>query len=80
MKELDLSGLSCPIPIIITNRVLSGMLDGDVLTVTATDPLANQDFRDYCRSTGHKLVRVEKQIGSMKFHVQKSGGMKLATD
>lgn len=73
MRQLDLSGLSCPIPIIMAHRFLSTLSDGEVLVVTATDPLADQDFQDYCRSSGHTLLRMERQGQSLTFHLQKCG-------
>ena len=73
VRQLDLSGLSCPIPIIMAHRGLSALSDGDVLVVTATDPLADQDFQDYCRSSGHALLRMEQQGQSLTFYLQKRG-------
>ena len=71
MLEMDLSGLKCPMPVILANRRLADLSDGDVLVVTATDPLARYDFRDYCRSAGHVLLKMEKQGGAVRFHLQK---------
>ncbi len=72
MQNLDLSGLSCPIPIIMAHRFLSTLSNGDVLVVTATDPLADQDFRDYCRSSGNAFLGVKRQGVEMKFYIRKS--------
>jgi tRNA 2-thiouridine synthesizing protein A len=72
-KEVDLSGLPCPIPIIMAHRYMSTLSAEEVLVVTATDPLADQDFQDYCRSSGHTLLRVDRQGQSMTFYLQKRG-------
>ena len=71
MLEMDLSGFKCPMPVILANRRLADLSEGDVLVVTATDPLARYDFRDYCRSTGHTLLKVEKRGEATRFHLQK---------
>ena len=71
MLEMDLSGFKCPMPVILANRRLADLSEGDVLVVTATDPLARHDFRDYCRSAGHTLLKVEKRGEAMRFHLQK---------
>ena len=71
MLEMDLSGFKCPMPVILANRRLADLSEGDVLVVTATDPLARHDFRDYCRSAGHTLLKMEKKGKAMRFHLQK---------
>ena len=71
MLEMDLSGFKCPMPVILANRRLADLSEGDVLVVTATDPLARHDFRDYCRSAGHTLLKMEKKGKVMRFHLQK---------
>ena len=71
MLEIDLSGFKCPMPVILANRRLAEISDGDVLVVTATDPLARHDFRDYCRSAGHVLLKMERRGTAMRFHLQK---------
>ena len=71
MLEMDLSGFKCPMPVILANRRLADLSEGDVLVVTATDPLARHDFGDYCRSTGHTLLKVEMRGEATRFHLQK---------
>lgn len=69
--EYDLTGLMCPVPIIKSHRKMSDLASGDVLVVTTTDPVARHDFRDYCRSTGHKLLKVDRFPTHMRFHIKK---------
>jgi tRNA 2-thiouridine synthesizing protein A len=80
MLEMDLSGFKCPMPVILANRRLADLSDGDVLVVTATDPLARHDFRDYCRSAGHTLLKMEKKGKAMRFHLQKKNTYKTQSD
>ncbi|GAA0761794.1 sulfurtransferase TusA family protein [Ideonella azotifigens] len=58
-KELDTSGLSCPLPILKTKKALADMLSGQVLKVVATDPGSSRDFQAFARQTGHELVGQE---------------------
>ena len=58
-KCLDLSGLSCPIPVIKANKAIRQMSAGDVLICEVTDPAAPGDFDSFCASTGHQLVSCE---------------------
>ena len=57
--ELDVRGLSCPLPLLRARAKLAGMESGQILQVLATDPDAANDFRAYCEQSGHRLVAVE---------------------
>ena len=37
-KDIDLSGLNCPLPILRAKKALAELTSGQVLRVTATDP------------------------------------------
>ena len=43
-KELDTSGLNCPLPIIKAKKEINSMEAGQVLHVISTDPGAVMDF------------------------------------
>lgn len=55
-KQLDLSGLNCPLPILRAKKALADMTSGQVLEVIATDPGAPKDFEAFCRQTGNVLL------------------------
>lgn len=59
-QTLDAKGLTCPLPILKAKKVLSGMSGGQVLQVLATDPHATSDFEAFCKQTGHKLLKADK--------------------
>jgi tRNA 2-thiouridine synthesizing protein A len=52
---LDVRGLSCPLPVLRAKKTLKTLVDGDVLTVLATDPSSVRDFQLFCQQTGHVL-------------------------
>lgn len=54
-KDIDLSGLNCPLPILRAKKALAELTSGQVLRVTATDPGAPGDFAAFCRQTGNVL-------------------------
>lgn len=58
-KELDTSGLNCPLPILKAKKALADMLSGQLLKVIATDPGSARDFQAFARQTGHELVGQE---------------------
>lgn len=55
-RQLDLTGLKCPMPSLMTERALRGMAPGEQLVVTVTDPLAPLDLRHLCQRDGHEIV------------------------
>lgn len=55
-RELDVKGLSCPLPILRTKKALSEMASGQVLRVLATDPSAAKDFQAFAKQTGNQLL------------------------
>lgn len=44
IKELDVSGLNCPMPILQAKKALKDLNSGDVLHIIATDPGSVKDF------------------------------------
>jgi tRNA 2-thiouridine synthesizing protein A len=59
-KEIDTSGLNCPLPILKAKKALNDMTTGQVLKVIATDPGSWRDFEAFARQTGNELVMQEK--------------------
>ena len=69
-KTLDTKGLACPLPILKTRKVLSGLPKGAKLEVLATDPGSVPDFKAFCESTGNILVEHSEQGGVYRFVIQ----------
>ncbi len=55
-RELDVKGLSCPLPILRTKKTLAEMSSGQVLRVMSTDPSAVKDFQAFAKQTGNHLL------------------------
>jgi len=55
-REVDTSGLVCPMPIIRTKFKLLNLKSGDVLRVFSTDPDSVADFQEFARQSGHELL------------------------
>ncbi|WP_373741867.1 sulfurtransferase TusA family protein [Neisseria sp.] len=62
-QSIDLTGLRCPLPILRAKKALAQLETGDVLTVTATDAGAPDDFAAFCRQTGHELLESSASDG-----------------
>jgi tRNA 2-thiouridine synthesizing protein A len=68
---IDLSGLTCPLPVLKANKALRGLPPGARLTVIATDPASVADFHAYAKETGHALVSVSEAKGAWRFTLRK---------
>ncbi len=55
-RQLDLTGVKCPMPSLMTEKALRAMGAGERLAVIVTDPLAPLDLRHLCQRAGHSIV------------------------
>jgi tRNA 2-thiouridine synthesizing protein A len=55
-EPIDLSGLKCPMPALMTGRALRRINPGELIAVTVTDPMAPLDIRHLCQRDGHEVV------------------------
>lgn len=65
--ELDVKGLSCPLPILRTKKALAEMATGQVIKVIATDPGSVKDFEAFARQTGNELLASGANGGAFEF-------------
>ena len=63
-KEIDTSGLNCPLPILKAKKALTELHSGQTLKVIATDPGSWRDFEAFARQTGNELLSQEKTDAS----------------
>ncbi len=71
-KELDASGLNCPLPILRAKKSLNGMDAGQVLHIIATDPGSVKDFEAFARQTGNELMESKEEGGKFHFLIKKA--------
>jgi len=72
VKTLDCVGLYCPQPLFQTREAIDGIKIGEILELLADDPAAEEDIKRFCKRTGHKLVRMEKENGMFRFLIQRT--------
>lgn len=70
-KELDVSGMSCPLPILKTKKALADMASGLVLKMIATDSGSVKDMQAFADQTGNTLLATEEANGSYTFYMKK---------
>ena len=68
-KEIDTSGLNCPLPILHAKRALSSMESGQTLKVIATDAGSLRDFKAFARQTGNELLDQQTEPDSVYIHM-----------
>jgi tRNA 2-thiouridine synthesizing protein A len=71
MRQLDASGLSCPLPVLKARKILIGMQPGETLEVVTTDPMSVVDMPVFCAQAGHIIVREEKQDDRFIFAIER---------
>jgi tRNA 2-thiouridine synthesizing protein A len=69
---IDTRGLSCPLPVLKVRKAMRSIEPGTPVQVLATDALAEQDFRAYCKASGCEFLSADKIDGGvLKIVIQK---------
>lgn len=70
IETLDLRGLKCPMPALLTRKALARLAPGTSLSVLADDPLAVVDIPHMCNREGHAVNGVARREGHSEFQLQ----------
>ena len=70
---LDLTGLKCPLPALMTRKALRALAPGDRLEVHCSDPLAVIDIPALIQQTGDRIDRTERIDSHIVFLIEKAG-------
>ncbi|MFB5598168.1 MAG: sulfurtransferase TusA family protein [Nitrosopumilaceae archaeon] len=71
VTNLDCTGLFCPEPVFRTKIAIEKLQTGDVLTVKADDPAAEDDISRWVSRNGHELVEMKKNDSIIEFTIKK---------
>ena len=71
-KDVDASGLACPLPIVKTKKALAGMSAGQVLRVVSTDSGSATDMPIFAEQTGNELLAAADEGGRYVFFLRKA--------
>jgi len=72
--KLDLTGLKCPLPALMTAKALKTLVPGQVLEVHCTDPLSVIDIPSLVHKTGDKVEITEQTEQRVIFVIEKTNG------
>lgn len=70
--KFNLEGLLCPIPIVKVSQAIKNLPVGGVLEATATDPGVLADIPAWAKSTGNKVLSMERQGKVITFFIKKA--------
>ncbi|RNJ77030.1 MAG: sulfurtransferase TusA family protein [Nitrosopumilus sp. B06] len=70
-KKLDATGLFCPEPVFRTKIEIEKMQSGQILTVSADDPAAEDDISRWVTRNGHELLDVSKNNSTITLRIKK---------
>lgn len=70
-RELDCSGLLCPLPVYKAGMALNGLAAGEVLELVCTDPGSLEDIPAMARQRGDDLLHTEERSDAQVFRIRK---------
>lgn len=70
-KKLDATGLFCPEPVFRTKIEIERMQVGEIITVAADDPAAEDDISRWVTRNGHELLDLSKDGDTITFQIKK---------
>ncbi|MCF7953596.1 MAG: FAD-dependent oxidoreductase [Spirochaetales bacterium] len=69
--QIDACGLQCPGPIMKTSKAMKSIGEGDLLTISATDPAFKRDVRVWAEKGGHHIIQEEQEGLVSKVSIRK---------
>lgn len=71
-RELDASGLNCPLPMLRARKALDDMERGQILKVISTDQGSVKDFEAFSKQTHIPLLSSGEEGGKFVFLLKKT--------
>jgi tRNA 2-thiouridine synthesizing protein A len=71
-KELDTTGLTCPMPVMKAKKMLQSLSTGQVLHLLATDPGTRSDIPALVGKLGDHIVETSEEGGKIHFYIRKA--------
>lgn len=70
-RELDVTGLSCPMPLLKAKLALNELAPLQILKVVATDPASEKDFSLFVERSDHQILEFKYHEGVYTFWIQR---------
>lgn len=69
-QTLDCRGLSCPMPILKTKKLIGTMKPGQILEILGTDPGTRNDLPAFSKRSGHEYLGEKPDEGFSRFYIK----------
>ncbi len=70
--HLDVTGLRCPVPVLMTARAMATLGEGERLDVVGDDPDMLVDLPAWCEQSGNRLLRIERSGDRIRATLEKA--------
>ncbi len=70
-RELDTSGLNCPLPLLKLKKILNEMESHQIVHVIATDPASVLDFGVFSDQTGNEILEHREENRRYHYWIRK---------
>lgn len=71
LRQLDATGLTCPLPVLKARKALIEMQPGDRLELISTDAASALDVPVFCHQAGHALLAERRDQDRWIFLIEK---------
>ena len=71
-RQIDCTGLFCPMPIVKTREAIRELTVGQVLEMSSDDPASDADMKVWAERSGHELIGVSREGAVYRFLVRKT--------
>jgi tRNA 2-thiouridine synthesizing protein A len=73
--KLDMTGLSCPLPLLGAKKILDDLPDGQHMVLISDCPGTGDDLRAWAGITGHEVIKAEPVNGRrVAYTIRRSSG------
>ncbi len=62
-KSIDVTGLTCPMPLIRLSQAVAAAGAGKRIKITGDDPIFEQGVRDFCDLNQHQVLQINEMQG-----------------
>jgi tRNA 2-thiouridine synthesizing protein A len=70
-KVLDVKGLLCPVPTVMTSKTLKEMKNGNTLQIITNDMTTKESIPSLCTQEGYTIIELNEKEGLLCFIIRK---------
>lgn len=70
-RELDASGMRCPMPVLEMKKMIAQVKVGEIVKVIATDVGTRKDFPAWAERTGNQILEVKEESNKIIWFIKR---------